>query len=290
MLGVEDLLPPQRRHVPLRQLRGGGRLVQLPLHVGELPQPRQQSRVRPLPQGRGAVLFLHDEQGQTHLALLFFLLPHRQKRLFPVPLRGAEACGRTPVTQGLSVGQAHCRPQVHQGLVEVPGPVMGHGIGHGLPERGADFGIQHVAAVAGEPRRHPQHVAVHGGHGLSEGDGQDGPRRVVPDACQTPQVVITVREFAAEILHHGLRRSFQIAGTAVIAQPLPQPHQLLLRHGGQRRHIRRGIHKPLKIGQYRLDAGLLEHDLRHPRAVGGHLLPPGQHPPVGVVPRQQRGR
>ena len=37
---------PQRLH------RGGGPgLVQRPLHIGELPQPRQQARLRPLPQG-----------------------------------------------------------------------------------------------------------------------------------------------------------------------------------------------------------------------------------------------
>ena len=73
--------------------------------------------------------------------------------------------------QGFSTGQAHRRTQIHQRLIEVAGPVMGHGLRHGAPEIGAYLGLQHVAVIAGEPGRHPQHVAVHGGYRLAEGDG-----------------------------------------------------------------------------------------------------------------------
>ena len=80
---------------------------------------------------------------------------------------------------------------------------------------------------------------------------------------------------------------FQIAGAAVIAQPLPQAHKLLLRQRRQRLYVRRGLHEPLEIRQHRLHTGLLEHDLRYPCAVGGHLLPPRQHPAVLIIPRQK---
>ena len=69
---------------------------------------------------------------------------------------------------------------------------------------------------------------------------------------------------------------FEIARPAVIAQTLPELQELVLLHGGQGRGGRQLVQKALVIRDHRLDAGLLEHDLRDPDPVGRGALPPGE--------------
>ena len=111
--------------------------------------------------------------------------------------------------------------------------------------------------AAGQPCRQTQHVAVHRRDGLAEGDGGDGARRVVAHPRQGGQTLVCIREHAAVPGHDDLRGLLQIPGAAVVPQPLPQRHELLLRRVGQRRHRGQRRHEAVKIRQHRRDAGLL---------------------------------
>ena len=140
--------------------------------------------------------------------------------------------------------------------------------------------------AVGEPGHHPQYVAVHRRLPPAKGRRGDGAGGVVPDARQGQQTLVGIREAAH--LHHGLRRPLEIPGPAVIAQPLPQLHQAVLRRGGQSLHRGEGLQKAGVIAQHRRHPGLLEHDLRHPDAVRVLRAAPGQVPGILPEPDQKR--
>ena len=284
-----DAPPPLRYpQTPFRQLMRRRLLVQRPRHMGELPQTRQKPLLGSLPQRRSAVRTGQHEHRQLLRGLGGVLLPHRQLPLAPCGQGRAQHPGGARLTRRLP-RQTHSRAQIHQRLIEIAGAVGRHHRCQRVPEPLACLRQEDIIPAAGQPRRNAQHVAVHGGNRLPKGDGQYRPRRIVPDARQRRQLTVRLRKTAAVLLNHLPRRFLQAAGAAVIPQPLPQPHELLLRQRRQRRDVRRGLHEPQEIGQRRLYPRLLEHHLRHPCAVGRDLLPPGQHPAVFVVPRQQNG-
>jgi len=98
-----------------------------------------------------------------------------------------------------------------------------------------------------------------------------------------------VREFAAELFYQHPGRLLEVAGAAVVTEPLPEFHQPFVVDFCQRFQRRELGHEALVIGADRLDAGLLEHDLRDPDAIGRRVVAPRQNPFVRIVPGQQRG-
>ena len=264
-----------------------GQVVPARRLVGILPQARQKAPGRPAAQGHAAVV----KQQIDGAALLPPGLFRGLDGQFPRPslLKGRTQMGRrTPFAQGGAVGQAHRGSQLHQGLIVVPGGVHGdhpgQGLGHPLLHgRGGD-----VPPVPGDAGDDPQHVAVHRRGGQAEGDGAHRPRRVVPHAGQGADVLIALRKAATEAGHDRPGGPLQIPGPAVVAQPLPQFHQPLLGHLRQGLHIGQLLQEAAVVVQHRRHPGLLQHDLRHPDAVGRGLFPPGQVPGVLPVPQQQR--
>ena len=213
---------------------------------------------------------------------------HRQPGLTALLPGHAEIPGGTVPAQRYSRRQAHRGPQIHQRLIVGTGPLLRHGRRHPAAEGLAVFGIQYIQTAAGDPCRQTQHVAVHRRNGLSEGDGEDSPRRIVSDARKGRQLPVCLREASTVLFREDAGRLLQISGPAVIAQPLPQLHEPLRVGLGQGLHRGEGLHEPLKIRQHRRHTGLLEHDLRHPCSVGGYLFPPRQDAPVDIIPCQQR--
>ena len=189
--------------------------------------------------------------------------------------------------QGCAVGHTDQRAQLHQGLVVVPGLfrrlVFHHTGGEGLFH--GRFGDD--ARVVVQAGKHPQHVAVHGGHRDAEADGRHRPGRVVANAGQGPQGVVVGRQLPAVLRADDLCRLLQVAHPAVVAKALPELVQLFFLAGSQRRNIRQRGEKALVVGQGRRHAGLLQHDLAEPDVVRGGVLPEGQDAAVLVEPFQQ---
>ena len=165
-------------------------------------------------------------------------------------------------------------------------------MGHGPLDPGPDvlfrLGVRDIVMAVHQPGDHPQHVAVHRRLPRAEGRRGDGAGGIVPDARQGQQALIGVREPSQ--LHDAPGRLLKVPGAAVIAQALPQLHEPVLRRLRQSFHRGEGCQKAGIVTKDRRHTGLLEHDLRHPDAVGVLRLPPGQVPGIGPVPGQKRRR
>ena len=287
VFGRQLLFPLLRLQAPGGHRRRGGLLGQSPLRVGEFPQPRQQSRVWPAAQGNLSLPQQEEHRLLLNFAGLFGLFHRQCLRRAPdtpqteVPHRAAPAFRR-------SVGDADRGAQLHGGLVEDADilRLWGHDGLELVPDGFFRFGVQDIVVAVGKAGHHPQDVAVHRRLPPAKGRGGDGAGSVVPNARQSQQALIGIRKTAAAF-RHDLRRLLKIPGPAVIAQPLPQLHQVLLRRVRQSLHRGEGREKPGIIAQHRRHPGLLEHDLRHPDAVGVPGMAPGQVPGVGPVPGQK---
>ena len=177
-----DFLPPlQGPEAPERQNRSRARLVQSAGDMGKLPQPRQKPRVRPLAQGHAALV---EQEKHGHLLQPpggFFPL-HRQRLLPAGGVCGAKAGKGTGITERRAARQAHRGPQVHEGLVEIPGPVRRRGLIHPLPHLPAEARVHDIPLQKGGPGGHPEDIAVHRADPLSKGDRGDGSGGILPDA------------------------------------------------------------------------------------------------------------
>ena len=195
---------------------------------------------------------------------------------------------RTVLTAGRAVGHAHCGAQFHQRLIENADifRVRRHGSAHLFTDALFCFGVCNIGCVVRQTGHHPQHIAVHRRFPHTKGRRGDGAGRVRSDTRQSQQVLIAIRKRTQ--LRHDFCRLLQIAGTAVIAQPLPELHELLLRCAGQRLHRGERLQKTGIIPQYRRHTGLLQHDLRDPDAIGITRVPPRKVPGVFPIPHQQR--
>ena len=256
----------------------------VPRSVGQLVEPGQQAPFGPAADEE-AVPASHGEHGQILLPL-GLLLPPVGKSV-PGAVLGRPAQGRkgAAVAQG-GLGQADEGPQVHERLVQIPGPAA-----HPVPEKARppvpDRLAGHVRPVLKEPGQDPEHVPVHGGLRFTEGDGGDGSGGVGPHAGELFQFFRAIRKPAPVFVHHGQGALFQIPGPGIVAEALPQLQQPLLVAGGQGLHRGQFVHEPAVIGDHRRRPGLLEHDLRHQYGIGVPCSPPGEGPFVAVVPRHQ---
>ena len=76
----------------------------------------------------------------------------------------------------------------------------------------------------------------------------------------------------------------EVAGAAVIPQPLPEFQHLIFGGLGQQRHPRESLREAQVIVHPLLDTGLLEDDLREPDAVGIARLAPREGATMAAVP------
>ena len=194
---------------------------------------------------------------------------------------------RALLAQRGAVGHTDQRPQLHEGLVVVPGPfrrLMLHD-----PGRKGFFHLRvcNDARVIVQAGKHPQDVAVHRRHRDTEADGCHCPGGIVADARQGAQGGVVGGQVAAILFADDLGRLLQVAHPAVVAQTLPQLVQLFFVAGSQGRDVRQRREKTLVVRKRRRDAGLLQHDLTEPDMIRGGVLPEGQDAAVSVKPVQQ---
>ena len=253
----------------------------LHLHCRELPHPPQQPLARaphhqrPAPR-RDRDLHVPGAGGHRPSPSPQRPLRRRAGRARPAARRQrARSALRQP-------GRAHGGPQLHHRLVEVAGAGRVHQLGREaahLRERG-------IGEVE-QPRHHPAHVAVHGGHRLPEGNAGHRRGGVGPDPRQGHQAIGRRREFTAMLIPHLPRTLVCIARAGVVPQPAPQPQHLFQVGVRERACIREPLHPAPVVGGHGAGSRLLQHDLRDPHRVGVADPPPRQVPLVRVEPREQ---
>ena len=167
-------------------------------------------------------------------------------------------------------GRAKAGAQIHQGLVELPGPP---GIEHQLtqlPEPSQR--PRRRPGAPGKARQHPFDVAIEDGKGQVKGRREDAAGRTAANARQDQPTLQVPRPGLAQQLPGPL---VQAPGPGVVAQPLPKQQHVVLAGGCQSLHGGEGRHPAPPVGQHHRQLGLLQHHLRHPNRVGIELLARG---------------
>ena len=138
-----------------------------------------------------------------------------------------------------------------------------------------------------EASEHAFDVPVHHGVGLIEGDAQYGRGDVIPDSRKCPKILPAIGDAAGAVLDQHSGGAVQVARPGVIAQAFPKLENVLQVGAGQFAQGREALDKPPVVGQGRVDLGLLQHHFGNPDAVRVARLPPGQRPPVVLIPGEQ---
>ena len=261
-------------------------LVEQPRHVRELPQPREQPRVRPLFHRRA--LAAAQEKHRPLLgppAALRQLYGALRRR--PPRSRKTQRRDRAGGALRRAVRHAHRRAQLHQALREIAAAPRRVARGERPGQRRFVRGRVHGRVVVQHTRAHAQHVPVHRRRRPLKADGGDRPGGVCADAGQRKEFLDRVRKRAAAF-DEDARALLQVPGAVVVPQPLPQLQQPLLRQRREREHVRRGLQKADVVVPHRLHARLLQHDLRQPHVVRLPVRAPRQLALVSRKPRQQR--
>ena len=204
---------------------GGGAMRELP-QVGPaaMLRPLHQQHPRPAPQHHRKLLNLHNRRRRS--AHRDLILQTELPRLAH-SLEGAEEALRL-------CRRADQRLELHQGLVEVAGVVVGKDVLGGLPEPGERFAAAGVVAASEQPAQHAPAVRLQDRQTLPERLRQDRAQRVTTDARQIAGGLGITREFSAVPLDHEARGTMQIAGTSIVAKPFPAPQHLAFLGGRQR--------------------------------------------------------
>jgi hypothetical protein len=144
-------------------------------------------------------------------------------------------------------GQAHCRAEFHQRLVEVAGATRGQQRGIQGPEQivelaqarrcGAELRrpgcCPPIWADGEEARQNTFYISIQRGRILVEGQAGDGARGVATDAGQGHQRVDGLRKCAAVTCGNRLRGAVQVPGSRVVTQTFPQFQHAVQRRGGK---------------------------------------------------------
>src|SRR5262249_32637580 len=143
------------------------------------------------------------------------------------------------------------------------------------------------------PRHDPLDIPVNRGLAPVEGDRGDRRCGVVADAGKSAQCRALFGEYAVVPLDHSAGAGVKIAGTRVIAEPLPEWWELVERCGGQHANIRPTRHESVEIWSDTRYRRLLQHDLAEPDAVWVGPDPSGSAPwqvaAMTVVPAEKGG-
>ena len=186
-------------------------------------------------------------------------------------------------------GGADCCSQIHQRLIEIPATGVGHVLPAQIGQAALHGGNVHVLPDTMKAGQHPGQVAVHGGGGDIESDGGHCGGGVIPHAGQSAQLFQISREHSAILFHNRFRRLVQVPGAGIVPQPFPAFEHVLLRRARQGKHVREAINEAGVVPRHRFGAGLLEHDLADPDAIGVLRAPEGQHALVRIIPGKQQG-
>ena len=212
---------------------------------------------------------------------------------------GCQCQAMAPHGAGRALGLRGCAEQgaqLHHRLVVAPRRFLPLAFAHGLFQQFIGEPLEELLSLrcvdgrvdVVEARQHAIDVAVHHGHPFLRGEAGDGGCRVASHAFQPDEVGEGVGEVLPAVLlapgHHLLRCGVQVAGTAVVAQSLPQFQHLVERSRRQVVHPRVRCHKALVVVQPLCHACLLQDDLRKPYPVGILCVAPRQFASVLVEP------
>jgi len=168
------------------------------LPIRELPKPPQETPGRPLPE-QNVPIPLDDcrqrfNMGNSFLSYLEWI-SFRVSRDPPL----AEISHRAAETLGV-LGGADRGAEVHEGLVERTGVSLRDQGFREMPEKIFGTALCRVAENGEGPREDSLHVPVKDRRFLVKSDGEDGPRRIFPNARQTEETFPVVRNLSTEMI------------------------------------------------------------------------------------------
>jgi hypothetical protein len=123
-----------------------------------------------------------------------------------------------------------------------------------------------------------------------EGDAGNCPGGVAAHAGQREHGVEIARKLACVRGNDELRGLLHVPHARVVAEPLPEFQEPLLRRGGERGHIGQFAHPALPIRDDRLHLSLLEHDFTDPDGVRVERAPPREVAGGGGEPVEEQLR
>ena len=185
-------------------------------------------------------------------------------------------------------GSANRRPQLHQGLVPVPGRShRNQGVGQ-RPEASGAGSVANGNGPGQQPREHAGDIAIKHGQWPVESNGEHGARRVAAHSGKPAEGFGVARHPAAMLANDEACGGMKVASTTVVAEAGPGMENVPLGSCSQRPHRGEAAQERGVEWEGGRDLGLLEHDLRDPDAVGIASAAPRQVSPVTAVPGEQR--
>ena len=288
---LDHLLQLLRLQAPLLQKRKRLLGRERPFGVRQLPEAREQPRIRPPPHGVPAAAG-EEKDGQLLLPPGLFGLLDGKRLPAAVHFRPAEALQRAKGALRRAVRHAHARAELHERLRQLTPAAGVFLIDRAEQQLIAFFDalLRHGRRVLRHACEHAQHVPVDRGRGPVKADRGDRARRIVSHTGQRPDRRIVRGEDAPVLRDDHLRRLLQVAHAGVVAKALPELREPPLFARGERGDIGQLRKEAGVVAPDGLHARLLEHDLRQPDMIRLPVLPPGQIPVAGRVPAQQQGR
>ena len=184
-------------------------------------------------------------------------------------------------------GRTLNRPEVHDRLVVA---ARMRGVELRLRQAGespfSGRGVDRFGEVE-EPREHPVDITVDDGARSVVSRRADGRRGIVAHAAQRTHVVQRAGKHPSETLYDLTGGGPEVAGAAVIAQPLPEFQHLVLGRGGERRNVGKTLRETEVVLHPLRHAGLLEDHFREPDPVGIARTAPRQVTTLAGVPVEQ---
>mmetsp|Transcript_8479 Transcript_8479/g.18618 ORF Transcript_8479/g.18618 Transcript_8479/m.18618 type:complete len:397 (+) Transcript_8479:2094-3284(+) len=182
--------------------------------------------------------------------------------------------------------------QLHQRLVEAGRVRSGHQLRRRLPAELLQARAQ-LQLNREEAREDSHDVAVDKGLRLAKCYRRNRASCIGPNAWDAQQIRQGPRHRPSEVGLYLLGALEQHLAAPVVAQARPQLVHFIRSCRREGRHGWERCHPAVPIGNHRLDAGLLQHNLADPRAIGtrgnvGRISSPWKLAPVSCVPCQQR--
>ena len=178
--------------------------------------------------------------------------------------------------------------EVHKGLVVKPWGVL---VEQSLREGGKLFLARRGIYWRGDAevaRQHAVGIAVHGGAGQIVGKRTNGGGGIVANANQSAHVFIVIGKASLPLLHDLAGGAVHVAGTAVIAQSLPQFQHLCLIGGGERGHVGEARYETLIVCPSLRHLRLLQNNFRNPNLIRVGNAAPRQFALVRGIPMLYR--
>ena len=123
---------------------------------------------------------------------------------------------------------------------------------------------------------------------MVESDAGHGAGGVGAEAGQSEEGLLCGWDLSAQVLQDDLGGGVQVASPGIIPHARPEPENPLERGSGQVGERGEGLKEAIVIGKNRLDAGLLEHELRDHDFIWVPGFPPGEVSFVTGVPAEKR--